>query len=201
MGTEFSLAHAGPESRFAESAVETPDSKLHEQRLEQLVAEQLDFVWRSLRRLGVPVASVDDATQQVWLIAAKKLPEIAAGSERAFLFGTAVRIASEVRRKLARKREVSGALALEVEDPTPGAEELMRRRQARSVLDLILEALPEDLRVVFILYELEEQTAVEIAELLSVPPGTVASRLRRARSAFEVAVKRLKAGHAKQGGL
>src|SRR5882724_12657236 len=164
-----------------------------ERRLNRLFEQNLDFVWRSLRRLGVPLATVDDATQQVWLIVAKRLPEIAVESERSFLFGTAMRIASDVRRSMLRRREVSNSSPPEVADPAPQAEELLERQRARSVLDQLLEDLPEELRVVFVLYELEEQTAAEIAELLGIPSGTAASRLRRARAEFEQIVKRYRA--------
>ncbi|HTA89613.1 MAG TPA: sigma-70 family RNA polymerase sigma factor [Polyangiaceae bacterium] len=164
-----------------------------EERLNLLVEQQLDFVWRSLRRLGVPLSGVDDATQQVWLIVARKLPEITLGSERAFLFGTALRVASDARRRIARQREVSGLESFDHADPTPRADEIIDQRKARSVLDEILDSLSDDTRAVFILYELEEQTAAEIAALLGIPPGTVASRLRRARIEFEQIVKRLKA--------
>lgn len=166
---------------------------LAEDRLNRLFEENLDFVWRSLRRLGVPLSTVDDATQQVWLIVAKRLPEITVGSERSFLFGTATRIASDIRRSLARRREVSGDAAPDWVDPAPHAEELLERQRARVVLDELLDDLPDELRAVFILYELEEQTATQIAELLGIPTGTVASRLRRARAEFEQIVKRHRA--------
>lgn len=182
-------------------AEEVPQSKAvgaQGERLAELVARELDFVWRSLRRLGVPTAYVDDAAQHVWLIVVRRLPEIAVGRERSFLFGTAIRVASEWRRKLGRSREV--ATTTEPVDPGPGAEEQLAARRARLVLDEVLEALPEELRVVFILYELEEQTAAEIAELLALPPGTVASRLRRARATFDAVAKRLRARGVAQGG-
>ena len=159
-------------------------------RLEALIEQHLDFVWRSLRRLGVPHSATDDATQRVWLVLARRLPELLAGQERAFLFGTALRVASDVRRALARQREIHGLEHIDAIDPGPGPHEVMARRQARSVLDEMLDALPTDLRAVFILYELEEQTAAQIAELLAVPMGTVASRLRRARAEFGEIVKR-----------
>jgi RNA polymerase sigma-70 factor (ECF subfamily) len=167
------------------------------QRLAVLVEQNLDFVWRSLRRLGVPLSATDDATQQVWLVLSRRLPDIIRGQERAFLFGTALRVASDVRRRLARQREVPELESLlEAVDPGPSPHDLIDQRQARSVLDEILDALPDDLRVVFILYEMEEQTAAEIAALLALPAGTVASRLRRARAEFEQIVKRQRArGH------
>jgi RNA polymerase sigma-70 factor (ECF subfamily) len=164
-----------------------------EERLNRLFEQNLDFVWRSLRRLGVPLSTADDATQQVWLIVAKRLPEIAVESERSFLFGTAMRVASDIRRSLARRREVSGESSPDFVDPAPQAEELLDRQRERSVLDELLEDLPDELRAVFVLYELEEQTATQIAELLGIPTGTAASRLRRARAEFDQIVKRHRA--------
>ena len=60
------------------------------------------------------------------------------------------------------------------------------------MLDGVLHAMEEDLRAVFVLFELEEMPTAEIATLLAIPPGTVASRLRRAREEFEVQVARIK---------
>ena len=53
--------------------------------LRQLVTDHLDFVWRSLRRVGVPTADVDDAAQQVFLIVNDKLARSNRSSERFFL--------------------------------------------------------------------------------------------------------------------
>jgi RNA polymerase sigma-70 factor (ECF subfamily) len=78
-------------------------------------------------------------------------------------------------------------------DEGPGADDALEQRRARELLDEILEMLPMDLRAVFILYELEEMTAAQIADTLSLAPGTVASRLRRARAGFDAAVRRLRA--------
>jgi RNA polymerase sigma-70 factor, ECF subfamily len=165
-------------------------------RITSLVEAHLDFVWRSLRRLGVPAAAVDDAAQQVWIVVASRLDDIEPGRERSFLFGTALRVASDVRRSLAKRREVSELEHRPLVDVHPLADELMDKKQARVLLDEILEELPLPLRAVFVLYELEEMTVSEMANLLVLPRGTVASRLRRAREEFERVVKRLKArGH------
>src|ERR1044071_8184717 len=101
------------------------------ERLVRLVDEELDFVWRSLRRLGVPEAAVDDAAQQVWLVVAKKLAHIAPDRERALLFGTSIRVASDVRRALARRREIHEPAYAELVDPDPRADELVGRAQER----------------------------------------------------------------------
>jgi RNA polymerase sigma-70 factor (ECF subfamily) len=161
-------------------------------RLRELFDRNLDFVWRSLRRLGVPELVVDDATHEVFLVAARRLADIELGRERSFLFATALRVASDVRRTVARRGEhVVDDLEL-VADEAPNPAELADRQRARAVLDRVLDAMELDLRAVFVLYELEEMTMAEIAATLDVPPGTVASRLRRAREAFQAAVSRLK---------
>ena len=184
----LNLVHPGLQVDTQQGSAEA-----HGQRLAVLIEQHVDFVWRTLRRLGVPLSATDDATQQVWLVLSRRLPEIAPGEERAFLFGTSLRVASDARRRLARRREVPEVENDEAVDPGPSPHDVVDQREARSVLDEILEALPADLRVVFILYELEEQTALQIAELLVLPAGTVASRLRRARAEFEQIVKRRKA--------
>lgn len=162
--------------------------------LQELFDVHLDFVWRSVRRLGVPEANVDDAVQEVFLVTMRKLAGIEPGREKAFLFGTAVRVASGVRRTLRRRGRVTAdddtALSA-APSPAPGPDALLDHKRDRVLLDRCIDRLPEDLRVVFILHELEEMTAAAIADLLALPPGTVASRLRRARADFRAAVARL----------
>ena len=169
-------------------------------RLRAMVAAHYDFTWRSLRRLGVPATDVDDCAQQVFWVAARKLDLIAEGSERAFLFSTAMRVAADARRSRSRRREVHEDDAAEPLDPGPDPEQLADRRRARAVLDEVLDALPMELRAPFVLFELEEMPTAEIAAVLDLPPGTVASRLRRAREEFQSIVARLKARDGFRGG-
>lgn len=160
-------------------------------RLEGLVVAHHGFVWRSLRRLGVAERDVDDASQQVFLVAHRRLGEIARESERSFLFQTALRVAADWRRANKRRCEQPGIDLLDVPDAAAGPEELTDRRRARVLLDRVLEAMPMDLRVVFVLFELEEMTMSEIATVAALRAGTVASRLRRARQVFRETVNRL----------
>jgi len=164
-------------------------------KLRALREEHFEFLWRSLRRLGVPEADVDDAVQQVFLVAARR--EIQPGAERSFLFATALRVASHARRTLRRRRE-SGDEVPEQTDATPSPEELLDQRRARALLDEVLESLALDVRAVFILFELEEMTVVEIAAMLDIPPGTASSRLRRGREQFQQAVARIRATQAQR---
>src|SRR4051812_6204799 len=71
-------------------------------RFRALVEQHFDFIWRSLRGLGVPSSAVDDAAQHVFCVASEKLGAIAAGSERAFLFKTALGVAANARRAIGR---------------------------------------------------------------------------------------------------
>ena len=81
------------------------------------------------------------------------------------------------------------------------AQALLDQKRLRQMLDRVLDALSDDLRVSFVLYELEGLSSPEIATLLRIPLGTVASRLRRGREAFELEVRRLKADLAAKGGV
>jgi RNA polymerase sigma-70 factor (ECF subfamily) len=163
-------------------------------RFRTLVDGHFNFVWRYLRGLGVPESSVDDAAQQVFLVAARKIDSIVAGSERSFLVGTALGVAANARRAHARRHEVpDGELLVRVDD-APNPEERTEAKQGLAVLDQFLEQLPEELRVVFLLFELEGMTMAAIAESLGLPQGTVASRLRRAREEFQAMAKRFQAG-------
>ncbi len=160
-------------------------------RLQQAFVENYTGVWRFLRRMGVSVHSVDDAAQQVFLVALKAMPRIFHGSERAFLYATAVRVAHGTRRRVAR--EITGLDPELDRSRLPSAEELADQKRAREILDRLLAAMDLDTRTVFVLFEFDGFTAPEIAEVLEIPLGTAASRLRRAREQFQELVQTLSA--------
>jgi RNA polymerase sigma-70 factor, ECF subfamily len=172
---------------------EEPESRDSRQRLGMLVREHFAFVWRVLRRLGLSESDADDAAQQVFMSASRRLADIGAGSERGFLFSTAVNIAAHAHRSQKRWQEMPDSEIDDRRDSVPGAEELIDRRRARELLDEILRAMPMELRLVFVLFEVEQLTMAEIARMIDMPPGTVASRLRRAREDFAARVKRVEA--------
>jgi RNA polymerase sigma-70 factor (ECF subfamily) len=166
-----------------------------------MVDQHFSFVWRYLRGLGVPVSEVDDAAQQVFVVASQKIDAIEQGRERSFLVGTAHGVAANARRAEARRRALSGDSALDIiPDQSPNAESLAGTREQLEVLDRFLASLPDDLREVFILFELEGLTMAAIADDLGLAPGTVASRLRRAREGFQEMVRRFQASRGQTGG-
>src|SRR5689334_9375428 len=131
--SDFTLSFAAA-AGAVQSPPAAPQANADMTRLRRLIDEHLDFIWRSLRRLGVPMTDVDDCTQQVSLVIARRLDEITPGSERPFIFSTVMRVASEARRSRARRREVYED-AGEPCDLAPSPEEAAERSSARALLD------------------------------------------------------------------
>jgi glucose/mannose transport system substrate-binding protein len=154
-------------------------------RLRELMARHESALARHLARLGVPSAEVDDAVQEVLIVAARKLSEVRSGSERSFLFATALRVARNARRGCSRRDNLVAGLHEVGSPPAPTAEELAQAMQGRALLDDVIEQIPDEAQLVFVLAELEELPVAAIAQRLGLPPGTVASRLRRARAYVE----------------
>jgi RNA polymerase sigma-70 factor (ECF subfamily) len=193
---------AGEGEREGANEAEAPRARRNdEERFVRIAVDHYDFVWRVLRRAGLPPSAADDATQQVFLVASRRVADIAEGAERAFLYRTASLIALDARRRRARRRESAEEPAvLGAADPAPGPEELTERKRMRALLDEAMSDLDDDLREVFALFELDAMPVPEIAALLEIPEGTCASRLRRAREQFKAIVARLQARGRRKGG-
>jgi len=163
--------------------------------LEAIYEEHFDFAWRSLKRLGIPEAQLDDAVQDVLLVAHRRLAEFVGRSTlKTWLLGIALRVAS-VHRRTAARRPTEPL----VEDPPdqtekPPADALSEVAEAARLVRRLLDCLDEDRRAVFVLAELEEMTAPEISAALGVNLNTVYSRLRLARRDFDAALARHRAG-------
>jgi RNA polymerase sigma-70 factor (ECF subfamily) len=151
---------------------------------EELYERHFNFVWRNLRRLGVPHALVEDATQDTFVVVHRRLSDLRPdASPTAWLFGIALRVAHDYRRKLHRKPSVS----LDVdnyESADRGPFERVANAQARRTLERFLQTLDHDRRAVFVLAELEDMPAPEISQALGARVNTVYSRLRTARERF-----------------
>jgi RNA polymerase sigma-70 factor, ECF subfamily len=159
-------------------------------RLRDMFTSYFDGIWRLLRRSGLSNERADDAAQEVFIIASQKVASIAHGSERSFLYGTALRVASTTRRSAEYRREHVAAeddvaQTLGADETAPSGEDLLDQHRARQALDQILDTMDDDLREALVLFEIEGMQVPEIAEALSIPTGTAASRLRRAREVFD----------------
>jgi RNA polymerase sigma-70 factor (ECF subfamily) len=139
------------------------------------------YVWALLGRLGVPEASLEDVTQEVFLVLHRRRAEFRHGSSvRTWLHGIALHTARRHREKLDRRRRKDEALEPAPAPPTPEAE--VGQRRALQRLDQLLAGLGDEQREVFVLAEIAELPAPEIAELLGIKLNTVYSRLRLARN-------------------
>jgi RNA polymerase sigma-70 factor, ECF subfamily len=197
--------HCRPEAALFEVALvgtlaEVASQKTTKSRLSRLVDSHIDFVARVLRNAGTADADIDDEVQRVFIVLSNRLDEVQLGSEKSFLLQTALHIAARSRRTIARRREVLTDQTPQAVDAVCSPEELLDRQQTRRTVYRILDQMDHDLRVVFVLYEVEQMTAAEIATALKIPNGTVASRLRRARADFRDRVSMLENGLRSQVG-
>lgn len=165
-----------------------------------LYETHVDFVWRSLRRLGVPPSRLDDAVQDVFLVVHRRLDGFELRSSvKTWLFGIVLRVARDHHRSRRRNERRVGVEAppdpeLLVDEASPGPLERAQQADAVRLLDELLSSMSVEKREVFLLAELEQMTAPEIGETLGIRLTTVYSRLRAARIEFEQALARRRVG-------
>jgi len=188
----YTLSFTLPSVAGSQTTSEVMPSRTTERELEQIYRDHLAFVWRSARRLGVPEESLDDITQEVFVVAARRLAEFEGRSSmRTWLFAITLRVVQSHRRAWYRYFRKRDALAREVrahEPPDP-----YERAEAADQLVRLLDTLPQRYRVVYVLGELEQMNCAEIARGLGVNHNTVYSRLREARKLMLQAVRRQQA--------
>jgi RNA polymerase sigma-70 factor (ECF subfamily) len=152
------------------------------ERYSELYEEHFEFVWRSARYLGEPPSTLDDAVQDVFLVAYRRFQDFEArSSPRTWLFAITLRVVSDHRRSRRRKTRLLDSVKRMITGPvaTP-FDETAHAEQGRALMSA-LEGLSEDQRAVFVMADLEELSAPEIASVLRVNLNTVYSRLRSAR--------------------
>jgi RNA polymerase sigma-70 factor (ECF subfamily) len=171
-----------------------PRAEPDQARLERMFVAHHAMVWRTMRRRGLSPDTAADVTQQTFLVAAERLGDINPDSERAFLVGTALRVAHSFGRKTVRWQ-----LEEDMDQRVADARSASEERSAVQLCDLALSKVDPDLAEVFVMFELEGLSSPEIAASLEIPLGTVASRLRRAREQFRVVVGRLELTMRREG--
>ncbi len=157
--------------------------------VEELYIGYATMVWRGLRRLGVPEASIEDAVQDVFLVAHRRLKDFGGHSKvTTWLYGIVLRVAKDYRR--ARSRHVNRVegfadfLSASAEPARTPAEDA-ERREANRTLHIILGELAETHREVFVLVELEEVSVRDAAAALDLSVRSCQRKLRAAHAAFE----------------
>lgn len=168
---------------------EPPPVIVDDRDFAQLYARHHAYVWRILRRLGVPDAALEDATQDVFVVVHRRRDSLDPdASVRSWLFGIARRVAADLHRgnrRLRRRLE-----AVPEAPPAPPLDEEVSRAEAADFVRRFLERLDDGHRMVFVLADVEGLTAPEIGDALQIPVNTVYSRLRSTRKKFERAVAR-----------
>jgi RNA polymerase sigma-70 factor (ECF subfamily) len=174
------------------SATDTPLSS------EGVYREHVEFVWRALRRLGVREADVEDVCHEVFLVVHRRIRDYDFTSTvQTWLYGIAIRTASDYRRRAHIRREAIGT-TLPEPVVAPSQSEGLEQRDARAMLDALLDQLDDDKREVFVLYEMEQLPMAEVAAVVNCAVPTAYSRLQAARKQLSAAARRL---HTRTGGL
>lgn len=182
-----------------ESEVHTRDAtRDHAVAVAELYEAHFERVWRWLHAAGVRAADLEDAAQEVFVIAHRRYGDFDGHAKvTTWLFAISVRVAAGFRRKAHLRREsVTDDIESEVtsQERAPGPDVHAMRREAETAAWRILDGLDDEKRAVFVMYELEEMTLKEIAAQLECPLQTVYSRLTAAREHFRREAERLRRG-------
>jgi RNA polymerase sigma-70 factor (ECF subfamily) len=154
---------------------------------------EFSYVWKTLRRLGAPDRDLEDLAHDVFVVVHRHLADY--DSERPlrpWLFGITMRVLADFRRVLRNQCEIPSEIGDAV-DAAPSADAQLAESEARAVLMKALDGLDLDRRAVFVMHELDEVSAPEIAAALAVPLNTVYSRLRLARVDVTASIRRFRA--------
>jgi len=198
----LSLVPAPPASGVGvKSLLAPPSTKVtvaeRERAFRALYEAHSAFVWRNLRRLGVPNADVEDKLQEVFVVAHRRWEEFVdrGYGPRAWLFQIVLRVASEARRHKRRHPvDPDGGAAQDRQSIDAPQTAAIDQRQQLDLLDRALSAIDMGRRAVLVLHEIEQMTAPEIARTLDIPLNTVYSRLRVARIELEQELRQLGGG-------
>jgi RNA polymerase sigma-70 factor, ECF subfamily len=161
---------------------------------ERIYDAHLDYVWNSLRRLGIPTADVEDLTQDVFMKVYHAFHDYdSARPMKPWLFGFCFRVASDYRKHVFHDREM-GVADLEAADAGKNPEEEVALREQRTLALRALAEVEIERRAVLVMHDFNGHSIPEIVDVLGVPLNTLYSRLRLARAEFEAAVLRLTLG-------
>lgn len=165
----------------------------------QVYRENATFVWTTLQRLGIRGPDLEDVLQEVFVVVHKRIGTFNGTSKMTtWLFGICLRVASAHRRRGFRRKEMCvadppdrGGSSADTPEGNLAAHELRRR------LESLLDELDLEKRAVFVMFELDEMSCDDIAQVFGVPVGTIYSRLHSARQDFQKALARMHARDAR----
>ena len=154
----------------------------------EIYEEYFAFVWRSLRALGVSQSSLDDASQDVFVVVHRRLADFEGRSSlKTWLFGIACRVAANHRRS--RQRTSHDELSSELVSDDPDPHRQAQQSEAARFVQVFLGTLSEAARAAFTACVLEQMTVPEAAEALGVNVNTMYTRVRAVRAQFAAAIE------------
>lgn len=145
------------------------------------------FVWRVVRRLGVPEAAIEDVVHDVFLVVHRRLHEYdGRAAMTSWLFGIARGVAANLRRSQSRSERKLAVVPPPAAAPDP--ERTTEREQAAEFVRGFLAGLDEERRLIFALADIEGMKVPEIAQAMGINLNTAYSRLRATRELFQRAL-------------
>jgi RNA polymerase sigma-70 factor (ECF subfamily) len=157
---------------------------------DEMFKAHFEYVWHSLRRLGVQERDLEDVVHDVFITVHPRLRAYDPSRPlRPWLFAFACRAASDYRRQARHRVKLTDNIGI-ARDPAPAVDEQAASRQELARVAEALEALEFDRRAVFVLHEIDGVSVPEVASALGIPVNTAYSRLRLAREDFTAAVRR-----------
>jgi RNA polymerase sigma-70 factor (ECF subfamily) len=158
---------------------------------ESIYRQYFDFVWASVRRLGVGADAVDDVVQEVFIVIHKRLHTLEQPEAlRSWIYGIVRRTASGHHRMRRTRGAAPSNPDVELASMGPSPSDLAEQGDRVRLLYSLLDELDAPKREVFSLVEIDELSVPEVADMLHVPLNTAYSRLRAARQEFEAALAR-----------
>ncbi|MBX5221164.1 MULTISPECIES: sigma-70 family RNA polymerase sigma factor [unclassified Rhizobium] len=163
------------------------------QRFQNLIVPHLDAAYNFARFLSRDADAAQDIVQDAFLRAFRNFDSYRGGDPRAWLFAIVRNCChawrQQDRRKARFERHLSdgdddetGENEIASEEDSPEAATIRRSEQQR--VRAVISRLPEAMREILVLRELEDLSYRQIAEIIDAPIGTVMSRLARARHEF-----------------
>ena len=189
-----SMKHAPPSERQARAPV---------LEFRAVYDAWFDEVSRWIRALGGVDADRDDIVQEVFLVVRRKLSSFDGANMAGWLYRITRRQVRDFRRRswvkhIFTRRRVDQLDQLAHSGGSPAA--ALEQKEARRVLQAILDKMKEDRRSAFVLFEIEGLSGEEIARIQSVPLNTVWTRLYHARREFFALAAKYQRGQRGQHG-
>lgn len=175
---------------FANKQKETKIMTIWE--LEKFINEYGGNIYSFCRKLCLDTDTAEELYQDVWLMAMQHIDEIEVGGNvKSYLISVAIGIWRNNKKKYAiRNRIVPQETIPERREEIVSEEEsalngILKREREEAVLREI-NALDDRYKIPVLLYYMQEQSVKEIAQLLSIPEGTVKRRLWTARKKLSI---------------